>query len=210
MNELLKTATFKSCVDGDTAKFNIDDETVSIRFLAVDTPESVHPKKAEEKFGKEASEFTCNSLKNAENIIIETDPNAQEKDKYDRSLAWIWVDNELLQKKLIENGYAQVAYVYKDYKYVKNLCAIQSDAKKNKLNVWSNKKYEEGYCKTIDIEGVSKEITLDTSSVNETPKENTYNMTWVYTGIAIILIIILLINKKTRQKTLNKMLKKIK
>ena len=54
---------FDSCVDGDTAKFIIDGEVKSVRFLAIDTPETVHPTKDEEPYGKEARDFTCNSLK---------------------------------------------------------------------------------------------------------------------------------------------------
>ena len=43
------------CVDGDTAKFIYNDEVITARFLAIDTPESVHPTIGEEPYGKEAS-----------------------------------------------------------------------------------------------------------------------------------------------------------
>ena len=59
---------FDSCVDGDTAKFIIDCEVQTVRFLAIDTPETVHPTKGKEPYGKEASDFTCNSLKKAKKI----------------------------------------------------------------------------------------------------------------------------------------------
>ena len=49
------------CVDGDTAWFNIDGVNTKVRFLAIDTPESTNEV---EYYGKESSEFTCNSLKN--------------------------------------------------------------------------------------------------------------------------------------------------
>ena len=43
---------FSDCVDGDTAKFIYKDEEITARFLAIDTPETVHPTKGEEEYGK--------------------------------------------------------------------------------------------------------------------------------------------------------------
>ena len=65
-----KTVKFDSCVDGDTANFIMNKEKIKVRFLAIDTPETKHPKKGAEPFGKEASNYTCNRLKNAKKIII--------------------------------------------------------------------------------------------------------------------------------------------
>lgn len=39
-------------VDGDTAKFELNGETITVRFLGIDTPETVHPSKGEEPFRK--------------------------------------------------------------------------------------------------------------------------------------------------------------
>ena len=44
---------FYECVDGDTAKFIYKNEKITARFLAIDTPETVHPTKEDEIFGKE-------------------------------------------------------------------------------------------------------------------------------------------------------------
>ena len=55
--------TFHSCVDGDTFHVTINGEKKTIRMIAIDTPETVHPTKGEEYYGKEASEYTCNKIK---------------------------------------------------------------------------------------------------------------------------------------------------
>ena len=112
-----KTVKFSKCTDGDTASVLLNKEEIKLRFLAVDTPESVHPTKKEEPYGKEASNYTCNALKTAKKIQIEYDNNSDKTDKYDRHLVWVFVDGELLQEKLIEEGLAEVAYLYGDYKY---------------------------------------------------------------------------------------------
>lgn len=128
---------FASCVDGDTAKFIYNGEVIKARFLAIDTPETVHPTKGKEKWGKEASEYTCNKISNATKIILEFDSNSDEMDKYDRYLVWIFVDNLLLQKQLIDLGYAKVAYLYGDYKYTEILKDSEKMAKEKKLGIWS-------------------------------------------------------------------------
>lgn len=128
---------FDSCVDGDTIKAKIDGEVSTIRFLAVDTPETVHPKKKVEPFGKEASNYTCSRVKNAKKLELEYDPGSNKTDKYQRTLGWIYVDDSLLQKELIEKGYAKVAYIYGDYLYTDELKDIEKSVKDKKIGVWS-------------------------------------------------------------------------
>lgn len=128
-------ATLSKCVDGDTAWFLIDGENTKMRFLAIDTPESTN--KIEE-YGKEASEYTCSMLTNAKVIEIEYDENASGTDKYGRDLGWIFVDGELLQKKIIESGLGKIAYLYDDYKYTSILEEAESQAKENKVGMWSD------------------------------------------------------------------------
>lgn len=127
------------CVDGDTARFMIGKKEYSTRFLAIDTPETKHPKRGVEPYGKEASDYTCRMLKKAKKIVLEYDPNSTKEDKYGRKLAWIFVDGELLQKQLVKRGYAKVAYLYGDYKYTNTLKIIEKKAKVEKIGIWSNK-----------------------------------------------------------------------
>lgn len=122
------------CVDGDTAWFINDNKEIKTRFLAIDTPESTT--KVEE-YGKEASDYTCSLLKGATKIEIEYDFNSNKTDKYNRHLVWVFVDGDLLQEKIIQKGYAEVAYLYGDYKYTNKLEEALEVAKKNKVGMWS-------------------------------------------------------------------------
>lgn len=98
------------CIDGDTAEFSKLGKT---RFLFIDTPESTTKV---EPYGKRAANFTCEKLKKAELITYEYDGPV--KDRYNRTLAWIFVDGELLQEMLAKEGYVKKYYDYKsDYKY---------------------------------------------------------------------------------------------
>ena len=138
-------ASLVKCVDGDTAVFKIAGEEIKFRFLAVDTPESVHPTKEVEAYAKEASKNTCDLLTNANSILIEYDNNSDKTDKYGRNLAWIWIDDMLLQKLMIGEGFARVAYVYGDYKYLQDLCDLQFQAIAGNKGIWQYG-YEVGYC----------------------------------------------------------------
>lgn len=132
------SVNFKECIDGDTASVLLNNEEIKIRFLAIDTPETKHPTKGEEPFGKDASNFTCDKLTNANKIEIEYDINSDKKDKYDRYLVWVWIDDYLLQDELIKNGLAEVAYLYGDYKYTGTLEDHQSISKANKVGIWGD------------------------------------------------------------------------
>jgi micrococcal nuclease len=129
---------FSGCVDGDTIKVIINDEIKKVRLLAVDTPESVSTKEGVEYYGKESSEYTCNLITNAKLIELEYDVNSDKTDKYDRVLAWVFVDNELLQDLLVKNGYAEVAYLYGNYKYTNILEASELIAKSKNIGIWKD------------------------------------------------------------------------
>ena len=124
-----KHIEFKSCIDGDTAVFIINDEEKTVRFLAIDAPE------INTEIGKEASNYVCVALKKANTITLETEEGVS-LDKYNRVLGWIYVDDNLIQKDLINKGYAEVKYIYDDYKYVDELEKLQQQAKEKKLGIW--------------------------------------------------------------------------
>ncbi|MBR4619167.1 MAG: thermonuclease family protein [Bacilli bacterium] len=138
-----KTVKLDKCVDGDTAVFKIGKEIKKTRFLAINTPESVDPKKVSEPYGKEASNYTCKKLTKAEKIEIQYDPNSEKEDKYGRVLAWIYVDGKLLQNDLVSKGYAEVKYLYADYLYTDQLKEKEMIAKSKKLRIWSDEAVEQ-------------------------------------------------------------------
>lgn len=130
----------KRVIDGDTIVVerqsgqSVVEEKV--RLLLIDTPESVHPEKEPELYGEESSEYVKGLLK--ENDIVELEIGEVERDKYDRLLAYVWVDGTNLNKHLIEQGYARVAYVYEpNVKYLDEFEKAEQDAKNNKKNIWS-------------------------------------------------------------------------
>ena len=73
-------------VDGDTVVIQRDGESVSVRLIGVDTPETMHPQKAAEAFGKEASAFARNLLL-GESVYLRGD---EREDRNGRLLAYLY------------------------------------------------------------------------------------------------------------------------
>ena len=129
------------CIDGDTAKFLLDGKKIKVRFLGIDAPEIDNL-----EYGNLALDYTCNQLKSANHIYLEYDRNSDRYDKYDRLLAWVFVDDNNLSELLVRNGYAMVKYVYDDYLYVDDLCMAQEKAFHDKLGIWNINDYSSNYC----------------------------------------------------------------
>ncbi len=152
-----ETVKYASCVDGDTIKVFINNEEKTVRLLAIDTPESVKPDTAIEYYGKEAGEYTCNKIKKAKKIELEYDEKSDKVDRYDRILAWVFVDGKLLQTDLVANGYAEVAYLYNDYKYTDILKEKQELASAKNIGIWNTTAKEE----------YNKSLSTDISNIDE-------------------------------------------
>lgn len=126
-------------VDGDTFVASVDGKDIKVRLIGVDTPESVATgrnayKNCEE--GKTASNFT-KSLIEGKTVSLEYDVG--QTDKYGRSLCYVYLeDGRMLNKVLLEEGYARLMTVQPNVKYVDDFTEIQKIARENKKGFWSS------------------------------------------------------------------------
>lgn len=123
-------------VDGDTAWFEQADYAAhKVRFIGIDTPETVHPSKPEQAFGPEASEYTTDRLLD-QMVYLERD--IEEHDHYGRFLFYIWLeDGTLLNWDLVRQGYATVTTYPPNVKYVDYFIQAQERARTEGLGLWS-------------------------------------------------------------------------
>lgn len=121
-------------VDGDTIEVEIDGKRERVRLLLVDTPETVHPNKPAQPFGKEASDFTKSLLEGKE---VELEKDKEEKDKYRRLLFYAYVDGKSVQEQLIEKGLARVAVYQEGLKKEATYKKIEEEARNKKIGIWS-------------------------------------------------------------------------
>ncbi|MBQ2732968.1 MAG: thermonuclease family protein [Clostridia bacterium] len=154
--------TVKNFVDGDTVHFNVPtsvmpDGVLKGRFLAVNTPESTGKI---EPYGKAASRFTKNALKDAVSIIIESDTATWNADSTgNRYLVWVWYktadmeDYRNLNLEILQNGLA-IASNSNNNIYGSICTSAIDQARRQKLNVYSGQKDPEFY------DGAAVELTL--------------------------------------------------
>lgn len=118
-------------VDGDTLLL---DGGERIRLIGVDTPETVHPKRPVERFGREASEFT-RRLAEGRSVRLEFDH--QRTDPYDRTLAYVFLeDGTFLNAEIIRQGYG-FAYTRFPFRYLEEFRALEREARTARRGLWA-------------------------------------------------------------------------
>ena len=95
-------------VDGDTIIVRRGAQAVRVRLIGVDTPETVHPRKPVEPYGREASVFLSNLL-TGERVWLLYDGDQAAVDRYGRLLAYAyrWPDGLFVNAELIRQGYGR-------------------------------------------------------------------------------------------------------
>jgi micrococcal nuclease len=119
-------AKVKEVVDGETLPFTNGEH---IRLIGVDTPDTKHPEKPVEYFGKEAYLFTQRMVERKE-VRLEYDQT--KKDSYNRILASVYLsDGTFLNAEIIKQGYG-FAYTKYPFKYLEEFRQYERKARENK------------------------------------------------------------------------------
>ena len=100
------TATVVRPVDGDTVLVEIAGAPEYVRFIGIDTPESVAPNRPKECYGLEAKHRTADLLPAGTVVRLERDVEA--RDRYGRLLAYVIRarDDLFVNLLLVQEGYA--------------------------------------------------------------------------------------------------------
>jgi micrococcal nuclease len=124
-------------LDGDTFEIKIGKSIWKVRMLGIDTPETLDPRKGVECFGHEASDKTKEILSNKQ-IGLDLDSSQEEIDKFNRLLAYVYLDHQFINKYLLENGFAREYTYNKAYKFQKDFKKAEKEAKNNKIGLWKS------------------------------------------------------------------------
>jgi endonuclease YncB( thermonuclease family) len=111
--------------DGDTITVLKDKTPVKIRLYGIDCPE-----KGGQAFGKKARQFTSKMVFRK---LVEIKP--VDKDRYGRTVAWVYVDGKNLCEELVING---LAWHYKRYSSDQKLADLENRARKGRVGLWSD------------------------------------------------------------------------
>lgn len=123
-------------IDGDTLEVYQNKKVEKIRLIGVNTPETVAPNKDIECYGVEASN-KLKELLQGKIVNLEIDETQGNKDKYERLLRYVYLEDININKKMIEEGYG-FEYTYKKpYKYQKEFKISEDFARINNLGLWN-------------------------------------------------------------------------
>lgn len=130
------TATVVHPVDGDTVVVDIDGVEESVRFIGIDTPESVSRSVPVECFGPEAKARTAELLPEGEVVRLERDVEA--RDRYGRLLAYVIRDRDdvFVNRLLVEDGFAEAIEFPPNTAHQGDLEAAESAARAGHKGLW--------------------------------------------------------------------------
>jgi micrococcal nuclease len=129
-------------IDGDTIEVAIDGREYDLRYIGIDTPETVHPGEPVEWMGPEATEANRRLVEGQE-VLLEKD--VSETDRYGRLLRYVWLpgaDGEprlMVNAALLKQGYAQVSTYPPDVRYEERFLALQEEAREAGRGLWGER-----------------------------------------------------------------------
>ena len=168
-----QTVTVHQYIDGDTTHFNVPASVMpngifKARYLSINTPESTGQI---EEWGKAASNFTKEALKNAESIIIESDDGTWNADSTGgRYLVWVWYkpqgsdEYRNLNLEILQKGLA-IASNSANNRYGDYCMKAIDQARAHKLYVYSGEQDPDFYYGTA-IELTIKELRARPDAYN--------------------------------------------
>jgi len=121
-------------IDGDTIVVVIDGLEYRVRYIGINTPETVDPRKPVECYGREASQRN-RELVDGKTVGLEKD--VSETDQYGRLLRYVWVDDDMVNAILVREGYALVSSYPPDVKYQELFLDLEREAREAGRGLWT-------------------------------------------------------------------------
>jgi micrococcal nuclease len=130
--------------DGDTIRVAFDGQEFPVRYIGIDTPETVHPSQPVEWMGREAS--AANSELVAGRVVV-LEKDVSETDQYGRLLRYVWLPDDagwlLVNLELVRRGFAQVSTYPPDVAYTDFFLDAQREARNHGLGLWGEPPVDE-------------------------------------------------------------------
>lgn len=122
----------KRVIDGDTIEMGSGEK---VRYIGVNTPESVDPRKGVECFGKEASQFNRELV---EGKVVRLERDISDRDRYGRLLRFVYLeDGTFVNELLVREGYASVSTYPPDVTKKNFFLSAENEARKAEKGLWN-------------------------------------------------------------------------
>jgi micrococcal nuclease len=128
-----RDAVVRDVVDGDTL---VVDDGERVRMLGIDTPETKHPSKPVQCFGREASRQTARLLPRGTRVRLVAD--VEPTDQYGRTLAYVVRarDGLFVNAALARDGFALPLSVPPNVTHAEEIRALAADARRAGRGLW--------------------------------------------------------------------------
>lgn len=127
-------------VDGDTLTVTaVGGQRITVRLIGVDTPETKRPNTAVQCYGPQAAALTTDLARRDAAVRLEADPVAGDRDRYGRTLAYVWLpDGSMLNERLLAAGAAR-EYDFNDqpYRYRDRFRVAAAAARTDHAGLWA-------------------------------------------------------------------------
>ena len=150
-------------IDGDTLVVDLSGHPITVRMIGVNTPETVHPFRPVEYFGRQASNYLKNLLTNK---IVTLNFEEKKIDKYSRLLAYVYLEDNFVNAELVRQGFGY-AYTRFSFKYREDFKKFELEAKENKKGIWQNQKIR----RVFEDEQIQIEDIIDEDNIEEIKEE---------------------------------------
>jgi len=121
-------------VDGDTIRVRLDGgREERVRYIGIDTPESVKPGTPVQCFAKKASHFN-DSLVSGREVTLRTD--AEQRDRYGRLLAYVYTGGRFVNRELVARGYARTLTIPPNVAHADEFAALARRAREAGVGLW--------------------------------------------------------------------------
>ncbi|MFC0582015.1 thermonuclease family protein [Micrococcoides hystricis] len=151
-----KPATVTKIIDGDTIDVSLGGKTERIRLLNVDTPEMDQP----ECLSLEAKEFLESKIPVGTEIRLGYD--AERTDRYGRTLAAVFLGDELINSSLARAGLGKAVVFGKNSKYFADVQQAEAEAKGKHVGI---------HGKVPDYCALAKELSSAIQGLTEAQSE---------------------------------------
>lgn len=131
----VRDGTVTRITDGDTIRVMVGGVEEKVRYLGVDTPESVKPGTPVECFAKAASAFNAR-LVAGRRVRLESDVEA--RDRYGRLLAYVYrrPDGLFVNEELVRRGYAQPLTIAPNVRFAERFVRLAAQARERGAGLW--------------------------------------------------------------------------
>ncbi len=120
-------------VDGDTIIVALDGREARVRYIGINAPESVDPRRPVQCFGKEAAARN-EQLVGGQRVWLEKD--VSETDQYERLLRYVYVNGVMVNAELVREGYAYAITIPPDVRYADELRRLEREARAARRGLW--------------------------------------------------------------------------